>query len=144
MLARISSCRSNPADVGPHLECPRPCGTVLAGGDMAAVEMGEVVDLIVGGEETLCLARRLEALHLALSSARRLVRILGSVVQALMLAMLDTGHNLPLGRSVTRELVGDHDAGRPALPLQQGTASRLGVGSEGDKVQRYSLFWGVA
>jgi hypothetical protein len=50
--------------------------------------MGEVVDLIVGGEETLCLARRLEALHLALSSARRLVRILGSVVQALMLAML--------------------------------------------------------
>src|SRR3954453_11897440 len=77
MLARISSCRSNPADVGPHLERTRPCGTVLAGGDMAAVEMGEVVDLIVGGEETLCLARRLEALHLALSSGHRQVDVSG-------------------------------------------------------------------
>src|SRR4051812_34440324 len=36
-----------------------------------------------------------------------------------MLAVFDTGYHLPLGRSVTRQLVSDHDAGRPALPLQQ-------------------------
>ena len=36
-----------------------------------------------------------------------------------MLTMLDTGHHVPLGRPVARELVSDHDAWRPALPLEQ-------------------------
>src|SRR4051812_42507071 len=36
-----------------------------------------------------------------------------------MLPMLDTGHDLPLCRSITRQLVGDHDAGWPHLRLQQ-------------------------
>src|SRR4051794_18257330 len=43
-----------------------------------------------------------------------------------MLAMLDTRHHLPLGRPVARELVCDHDAGRPALPLQQLAQQALG------------------
>jgi hypothetical protein len=50
---------------------------------------------------------------------RRLVRVLRPVVQAFVLAVLDTGHHLPLGGPVARELVGDHDPRRPALPLQQ-------------------------
>ena len=36
-----------------------------------------------------------------------------------MMAVLDTGHHFPLGRPVARELVSDHDTGRPTLPLQQ-------------------------
>src|SRR3712207_8679973 len=74
MLARSSSRGSDPADVCPHLERTRPGGAVLAGGDVVAAEMEQVADLAVGGEETLCLAGRLEALHLPLSSPCRLVR----------------------------------------------------------------------
>src|SRR5919202_1081588 len=70
MPARSSSCGSNPADVCPRPERPRPRGAVLAGGDVVAAEVEEVVDLVVGGEETLRLAGRLEALHLSLSPAR--------------------------------------------------------------------------
>jgi len=67
---------------------------VLDGSAMIAAEMEEVVDLIVGGEEPLRLAGRFELLHLALSSARRLMRVFRSVVQPLVLAMLDAGHDL--------------------------------------------------
>ena len=119
MRERSSGRGGNLADVGPHLECTRPCGSIFTGGDVVAAEMEEVVDLVMGGEETLCLPSRLEALHLPLSSSRRLVRILGPVVQALVLAVLDTGHHLPLRGAVAGELVSNHDAGRPALPLQQ-------------------------
>jgi hypothetical protein len=51
----------------------------------------QVVDLIVGCEKALGLAGRFELLHLPLSSSRRLVRILRSVVQSLVLPMLDAG-----------------------------------------------------
>ena len=79
----------------------------------------KVADLVVGGEEPLRLAGRLEALHLPLSSPRRLVRVLRPVVEALVPAVLDTRHQVLLRRAVAAELVGDHDARRPALPLQQ-------------------------
>src|SRR4051812_10311711 len=36
-----------------------------------------------------------------------------------MLPMLDAEHDLPLCRPITRQLVGDHDAGWPHLLLQQ-------------------------
>src|SRR4051812_45312853 len=75
-------------------------------------------DLVVDGG--------LEPLHLPFSSSRWLVRIFGPVIQSLVPAVLDTGHHLPLGRSVARELVGDHDARRPALPLQQLAQQALG------------------
>src|SRR5215217_6679773 len=114
MLARSSSCGSNPADISPHLECTRPRGAVLAGGDVVAAEVEEVVDLIVGGEETLCLAGRLEALHLAFSSSRRLVRVFRPVVEAPVPTVLDGGHQLLLRRAVADELIGDHDPRRPA------------------------------
>src|SRR4051794_22182472 len=91
---------------------PDPCNKVAA-------ELKEVVDLVVGGKETLCLPRRLEALHLSFSSSRRLVGILGSVIQALVLAVLDAGRDLLLRSAIAGQLVGDQDAQRPALPLQQ-------------------------
>ena len=65
-------------------------------------------------------------LHLPLSSARRLVRILGSVIEPLVLAMLNGGHELSLRRAVAGELIGDHDPGWPHLPLQQLAQQPLG------------------
>ncbi len=55
--AQQSSGGGNPADIRPRLECTRPCGTILAGGDVVAAEIEEVGDLVVGGEEALCLPR---------------------------------------------------------------------------------------
>src|SRR6201997_1374944 len=73
-------------------------------GDRGGDETG--IDLVVRGKEPLSLAGRFELLHLPLSSACRLVRILGSVVQSLVLAMLKDGHDLPLRRVVAGKLVG--------------------------------------
>ena len=92
---------------------------MLDGSAMIAAEMEEVVDLIVGGEEPLRLAGRFELLHLPLSAARWLVRILRSVVQPLLLAMLNARHDLSLRRATAGKLVGDHNAGWPRLLLQQ-------------------------
>src|SRR5215203_5636690 len=112
MLARSLCCCSNPADISPHLECTRPRGAILAGGDVVAAEVEEIADLVVGGEETLCLAGRLEALHLPLPSSRRLVRVFRSVVEALVPAVLDARHQLLSRRAVAGELVGDHHTRR--------------------------------
>jgi hypothetical protein len=69
---------------------------MLSGSDMIAADMEEVVALIVGWEEALRLAGRFELLHLPLSSARRLVRILGGVIQSFVMAMFDDAiQNLP-------------------------------------------------
>jgi hypothetical protein len=46
----------NPGDFGPGLEGLGPGGSILGGGKVIAAEMKEVVDLIVGGEETLNLS----------------------------------------------------------------------------------------
>jgi hypothetical protein len=43
-----------------------------------------------------------------------------------MLSMLDGGHHLAFGCAVATELIGDHDARRPALPLQQLAEQALG------------------
>ena len=69
---------------------------------------------------------RLVALHLPLPPSRGLVGAFSSVVQSLVLPVLDPGHDLPLRRSVARQLVGDHDARRPALPPQQLSEQALG------------------
>src|SRR4051794_37643963 len=81
--------------------------------------MKEVVDLVMSGKETLCLPRRLEALHLSFASSGRLVRILGSVIQALVLPVLNAGRDLLLRGPIAGQLVRDQNARRPALPLQQ-------------------------
>ena len=48
-----------------------------------------------------------------------MVRVLGSVIQAFVLAVLDAGRDLLLRSPIAGQLVGDHHARRPALPLQQ-------------------------
>ena len=64
---------------------------MLGSSDVIAAKMKQVVDLIVGCEEALRLVGRFELLHLLLSSSRRLVRILRSIIQSLVLPMLDAG-----------------------------------------------------
>src|SRR5690349_25119028 len=73
----------------PRLEGLGPGGAVLGSRHAVAGQEKEVVDLVVGGEEPLRLSGRLEALHLAFSSAGRLVRVLRPVVEPLVLAVLD-------------------------------------------------------
>src|SRR4051812_30935168 len=91
----------------------------FGGGVLVGAAGEEVGDLIVGGEKPLHLPRRLEALHDPLSSSRWLVGILRPVVEAFVLAMLDAGHDLPLGRGIAAQLVGDQHTRRAALLLQQ-------------------------
>src|SRR6516162_6966472 len=94
-----NSLPTHTADFSPDLESVGPDSFVLGSSDMIAAEMEEVVDLVVSGEEPLRLAGRFELLHLPLSSPCRLVRVFRSVVQPLVLAMLDAGHHLSFGRA---------------------------------------------
>lgn len=79
----------------------------------------EICDLIVNRQEPLDLSRRFESLHDLLASPRRLMGILGSIVQPLMLAMLDTQAHVFARRAIRFELVGDHDARRPRRLLEK-------------------------
>jgi len=45
----------NTGHLGPRLEGLDPSGSILVGGEVIAAEVEEVVDPVVGGEETLCL-----------------------------------------------------------------------------------------
>jgi hypothetical protein len=92
------------ADFVPDLEPLVPGSSVLGSSNVIAAEMEKVVDLIVGWEKTLRLAGRFELLHLPLAAARWLVRILRSVVQPLVLAMLDARHDLSLRRAIAGKL----------------------------------------
>src|SRR5215212_2911518 len=113
-------------DLSPGLEGLGPGGSILGGGAVIAAEMEEIVDPVMGGEEALGLTGRLEALHLPLASSGRLVRILCSVIQALMPPVLDRGHDLTLGGAVAGQLVRDHHTRGPALLFQQLAKQALG------------------
>src|SRR5215212_4605947 len=77
-------CRGGHAgDLGPGLKGLGPGGSKLGGREVIAAEVEEIVDPVVGGEEALGLARRLEALHLPLASPRRLMGVFGPVVEML-------------------------------------------------------------
>jgi hypothetical protein len=78
-----------------------------------------VGDLVMGGKEALNLPRRLEPLHDPLSSSGRLMGIFGPVIEALVLPMLDPGHDLPLGSGVAPQLVGDEHTRCSTLPLEE-------------------------
>src|SRR3954451_22136752 len=54
-------------------------GSILVGGAVVAAEMEEIVDPVMGGEEALGLARRLEPLHLPFSLSCRLMGVFGPV-----------------------------------------------------------------
>ena len=91
-----------------------------------ALQVEGVVDGSMAAEKPLRRAGRFEPLHLALASSYDLMRIFGAIVEALMPAMLDTRHHSALGRAGARELVRDHYARCPALPLQQLAQQALG------------------
>jgi hypothetical protein len=82
-------------------------------------DVEEVGDLIVDGQEPLRLGPRLETLHDPFSSPCRLMRILGSIVQAFVLAMLNLKAHLRPRRAVGFKLVGNHDARRSARAFQK-------------------------
>src|ERR1700748_3068102 len=88
----------------------------LSGGVLVGTAGENIGDLIVGGKKPLHLPRRLVALHDPLASSGRLMRILCPVVEALVLPVLNAGYNLPLGRGVALQLVGDeHTRGSTLL-----------------------------
>src|SRR5271166_6173388 len=96
------------------------CESTKVGGGVLVWPAGENIgNLIMDGKKPLHLPRRLEPLHDPLSSSRRLVGILGPVVDAFVLPMLDAGHDLTLGRGVAAQLVGDQHTRRSPLLLQQ-------------------------
>ena len=74
---------------------------------MIPAEVEEVGDGGLDRDEALNVAGRLEPLHLAFSSAGWLVGVFRPVVKPLVLAMLDAGHDLLLGRAVGAQLVQD-------------------------------------
>ena len=84
-----------------------------------AGKVEEIGNRIVDGDETLKLARRLEALHDLFSSSGRLVGILGSVIKPLVPAMLDARHHFSAGHGIGTELVGDHHTWGTALSFQE-------------------------
>src|SRR3954467_5790082 len=118
--------RRGTRDRGPKLESPGPCGSVVDGGKVLAAERKEVVDLIMGREEPLRLTGGFEPLHLPFAPPGRLVGILGWVVEALVPAVLDPGHQLFLRRRIARQLVGDQHPRRLALLPQQLAQQALG------------------
>lgn len=56
------------------------------------------------------MARRLEATHGSLTLARRLERVLRSIVQSSMATMLNFQYDFLLGGCVVAQLVRDHDS----------------------------------
>jgi hypothetical protein len=58
----------------------------------------------VGGEEVLGLLRRFEPLHLPLSSPRRSMRVLGSIIQISALSVLDAREQLGLSDAIAPQL----------------------------------------
>ena len=130
-------------DPGPNLKGSGPGGSILDGWDSVSAEQEEVADPVMGGEEALCLARRLEPLHLPLSSSHGLVQVLPPVVRVLAFPVLDIGHDFALGRPATRQLVGDHDTQDPVLPLELLAPQPLGylrVAAASDKdVERHPV-----
>ncbi len=74
----------------------------------------------------MSVADRLEALHLSLTSPRRLVRYLRSVVRVLGRVVNDRRHDGPVRRRVALQLVGDQSVRPTALALQQLAEELLG------------------
>ena len=73
----------------------------------------------IRGQKALRMSRRLKPLHAIVSLPCRAMRILTSVIEVAALTMFDPGQDLPLGRAVALELIGDDDAGHVLQPLEQ-------------------------
>ena len=67
---------------------------------MFSAEVEQVGDGIVSGDKVLKMPDRLEPSHLSFTSSCRLMGVLGPIIEALVLAVFDTGHDIPLRRAV--------------------------------------------
>src|SRR5712671_3684256 len=112
-------------DVGPGGE-GGAAGPEVCGGVVVSAAGENVGDLVMSGKEALNLPRRLEPLHDPLSSSGRLMGVFGAVIEALVLPMLDPGHDLPLGSGVAPQLVGDEHTRGSALLLEELAEQALG------------------
>lgn len=83
---------------------------MVEGGKSIAGKMEKIGDLIVYRRKFPRLPWRFEPLHDSLSSSRRLMRILRSIVQPLVQVMFDTKAHVLARYTVGFELVRDHDA----------------------------------
>src|SRR5438105_7094665 len=105
--------------MGPGGEGLGAAGPEVCGGVVVSAAGEHIGDLIMGGKKALSLPRRLEPLHDPLSSSGRLMGVFGPVIEALVLPMLDPGHDLPLGRGVALQLVGDEHTRGSTLLLEE-------------------------
>ncbi len=99
-LSRCSGRNLGARDLLPCLKSSVTGDPVLSGFQTMAARTEEIVDTGMNREKALRLAGRLESAHLALLLACRLVRNLRLIIQALVLAVLDTGENFFAGRTV--------------------------------------------
>jgi hypothetical protein len=106
-------------NLGPSGECLTAGGMNFRGGVLVGTAGENVDDLIMDGKKPLHLPWRLEPFHDALSSSGRLMRIPRPVVGAIVLPLLDTGHDLALSGSVVARPIGDQHPRRSRLLLQQ-------------------------
>jgi hypothetical protein len=85
-----------------------------------------ITDCAKRPEEALGVLGRFEPAHQSLTLARRLVRILSSVVQAFVPSVIHIRQHAPQGGSVARELVGDHHPRLAARRLNHSAKECLG------------------
>jgi hypothetical protein len=111
--------------LGPDLKGLGP-GLAMSGGIGVGRTAEEVCHLVMNREKALGLAGGLEALHDALASSGRLMAVLRTIVQASVLSMLDTRHDLSLGCTVAGQLVRDHHARCSVLLLKKLAQQPLG------------------
>jgi hypothetical protein len=80
-----------------------------------ARKVEEVGDWVVNGDEALEVPGRFEPLHDPLSSPRWLMRILGAIVEPLVLTMFEFHPHFRARSAVGAELIGDHYPGCASL-----------------------------
>jgi hypothetical protein len=76
-------------------------------------------DGTIGGEEALGMPRGFDPLHAPFPLARRLVRVLGAIVQIAMLPMFDTRQYLALRGAEALELIGYDDTWHVLAPFEE-------------------------
>ena len=106
-----------------------------------------VGELVMGEKDALNVPRRLEPLHDPLSASGRLMGGFGPIIEALVLPMLDPGHDLPLGCGVALELIGDkHTRGSTLLfeELAEQAFGGLLVAPVLDENIENDAFWSTA
>src|SRR5262245_36674072 len=106
-------------NLAPHLESLSHFLAIRGGGEPVASRAEVLGNRSIRGEELLGMTRRFEPLHAALALARRLMGVLGAVIEIAVLTMFHTGQYLPLGGAVAFELIRNDDPGHVLAPFQQ-------------------------